>query len=86
MQQILSQYFDFLCQFSFHLLPYIYQAINILACTIGPLEAAIPNGLGPTPRVVTNTKRTICLCDGGVQAVHQQTKSGYFDGCSIPCI
>jgi hypothetical protein len=46
--QVFSEYFSFLCQFSFHLLLHIHR-LSSGAGTIGQLVADVPNGHSFTP-------------------------------------
>jgi hypothetical protein len=47
--QVFSEYFDFLCQFSFHRLLHIHHHLSPGAATIGELVADVPGGLSVTP-------------------------------------
>jgi hypothetical protein len=47
--QVLSEYFGFPCQFSFHRLFHIHHHLSAGAGTIGQLVAEVPSGLSLTP-------------------------------------
>jgi hypothetical protein len=54
--QVLSDYFGFPCQFSFHRLLHIHHHLSSEAGAIGQLVADVPNGLSLTPP--QETKKT----------------------------
>jgi hypothetical protein len=53
--QVFSEYFDFLCQFSFHQLLHTHH-LSSGAGTIGQSVADVPSGLSLTPRQETKKK------------------------------
>jgi hypothetical protein len=60
--QVFSEYFCFLCQFSFHLVLHIHRHHHLSsgAGTIGQLVADVPSGLSLTPPHETR-KKTTCV-------------------------
>jgi hypothetical protein len=63
--QVFSEYFGFLCQFSFHRLLHIHHHISSGAGAIGQLAANVPSGLSLTPPQETNHYASMplhCFC------------------------
>jgi hypothetical protein len=55
--QVLSEYFDFPCQLSFHRLLHIHHHhLSSGAGTVGPIVADVPSGLSLTPQQETKKK------------------------------
>jgi hypothetical protein len=54
--QVLSEYFGFPCQFTFHRLLYTHH-LSSGAGTIGKLVAAVPSGLSLTPKQETKKEK-----------------------------
>jgi hypothetical protein len=66
--QVLSEYFSFSCQFSFHQLIRTHQ-LSSGAGTIGQILADVPSGLNLTPPQETKKKKLLVteLCGSGVR-------------------
>jgi hypothetical protein len=54
LRQVSSEYFGFLCQFSFHQMPYTHLSPG--ADTIGQIVADVPSGLSLTKSLEIKTK------------------------------
>jgi hypothetical protein len=62
--QILSEYFDFPCQYSFHRKLHIHHKLSFGADTIGQIVADVPSGLSFTPPQETKKKLGSGLATG----------------------
>jgi hypothetical protein len=60
LEQVFSEYFGFLCKFSFHRLLHI-DNLSSGAGKIGPIVADVPSGLGLTPPKETKEKTTLLM-------------------------
>jgi hypothetical protein len=54
LEQVLSEYFGFPCQFSFHRLFHTHHHLSFGAGTIGQLVADIPSGLSLNPKPINH--------------------------------
>jgi hypothetical protein len=62
--QVLSEYFRFPCQYSFHKLLHTHHHLSSGAGTIGQTVAAVPSGLKSHPtKNINNTKEALGIND-----------------------
>jgi hypothetical protein len=73
LEQVLSEYFGFLCQFSFHRLLHIYHHLSSGAGTVGRLVADVPSGLSvTTPQETKKKKSYLSRMNCGVNVVQDE--------------